>query len=106
VVLPVQEQGVAKEEGATNPVYPSSSTSDEKWEDEEEQDDSEDERDERLLALKPSHQRVIVEVKHVEETFERFCKYPKCGEALEKELRTICILYYNKPHHPVHKQCL
>jgi hypothetical protein len=76
------------------PEPESSSTSDEER-DESEQDIDEAKEDEeyerRFVLKKPPHERVILEVAHVEEAFERFSRCPECGSGLSIELRTICI---------------
>jgi hypothetical protein len=46
--------------------------------------------DEEEEQQKPSHTRVITEVKALLEAFQ-LCRCPKCGEALEPELKTVCI---------------
>jgi RNA polymerase-binding transcription factor DksA len=75
------------------PEPESSSTSDEEWEEESDSDEAkQDELYERsLLWKKPTHQRVILEVAHVEQAFERFSRCPECGSDLSIELRTVCI---------------
>jgi hypothetical protein len=43
-----------------------------------------------VVAKKPTHTRVILEVAHLEEAFQNYgC--PECGEYLELKLRTVCI---------------
>jgi hypothetical protein len=61
----------------------SSSSSDDEWQevprgDEDDEEDEEDERHQLLLkSEKPPHQRVILEVQHVEDAFNEFCKCPE-----------------------------
>jgi hypothetical protein len=76
------------------PRSPSSSSSDGEWKDNgEDEEDSLDEADEMKLwrKEKPPHERVLLEVKHVEEAFENFSKCPECDGALQIVLNTICI---------------
>jgi hypothetical protein len=75
------------------PIHPpSSSSSDEEWEYEgDEEEDEDDEEEMMLLQRKPLHQRVILEVKHVEEALVKFSKCPECGGVLHVTLNTICI---------------
>jgi hypothetical protein len=61
-------------------------------------DDLEDElgleEPEELEALdKPSHNRVILEVKTLMEALKIHCRCPECGESVEPELKTVCWLY-------------
>jgi hypothetical protein len=71
-------------------VESSSSSSDGEWSEEEEEDDEEDD-EAILLKEKPLHERVILEVKHVEQAFEKFSKCPECGQSLLLQLNTVCI---------------
>jgi hypothetical protein len=79
------------------PVIHSSSSSDGEWReeaDEEEEEDDEDIEDEAHLLRhkeKPMHKRVILEVRHVEQAFEKFCRCPECGNPLLLQLETVCI---------------
>jgi uncharacterized protein with PIN domain len=75
---------------------PSSSSSDGEWEEREsdEEEDEEDEEDEAILLKnkeKPMHERVMLEVKHIELAFEKFSKCPECGKGLVLQLNTVCI---------------
>jgi hypothetical protein len=61
---------------------------------EEEEDDEEDIEDEAQLLKhkeKPMNERVILEVRHVEQVFEKFCRCPECGNPLLLQLETVCI---------------
>ena len=62
-----------------------SSTSDEEYEQQGEDEEEEDEDDEaRLLKeVKPLHQRVIVEARHLEDAIEQFSKCPECNGRVE-----------------------
>jgi hypothetical protein len=45
----------------------------------------------KLKMEKPMHERVMVEVKHVESVFEKFCNCPECDGPMELKLDTVCI---------------
>jgi hypothetical protein len=67
------------------PVESSSSSSDGEWKDDGENEDDEDAADEVMILKskeKPLHERVILEVKHVELAFEKFSRCPECDEPL------------------------
>jgi hypothetical protein len=44
-----------------------------------------------LKKEKPPHERLILEVQHVEAAFEKFAISPECDNALTIEFNTICI---------------
>jgi hypothetical protein len=73
----------------------SSSSSDGEWEEEEEEEEEEDADDEAKMSSmkmeKPMHQRVIVEVRHIEQAFEKFARCPVCDKPLVLQLETVCI---------------
>jgi hypothetical protein len=69
----------------------SSSSSDEEWEYEGDNEEDDEDDEAQLLKEKPMHERVLLEVKHVELAFEKFSRCPECSKPLHLELRTICI---------------
>jgi hypothetical protein len=73
----------------------SSSEDDDEWEYEGDNEDEEhnDEDEAQLLKEKekPEHERVIVELKHVQDALEQFSKCPECKEPLRANVDTICI---------------
>jgi hypothetical protein len=88
--------GKRKQPPASPESKSSSSSLDEEWEVHEDRScyEEEDEDDEAMLLLKmekPMHERVMLEVQHVELTFEKFSKCPDCHKPLTMQLNTECV---------------
>jgi hypothetical protein len=72
----------------------SSSSSDDEWEEEEEEEEEDTSDEDAMLKLrkeKPPHERVLVEVQHLQDAFAKFCICPECEEPLAIDLLTVCI---------------
>jgi hypothetical protein len=77
------------------PSSSSSSSSNSACDMEDEDDETEEEDEEAEMKLwqkeKPPHKRVIMEVLHVHEAFDKFAKCPECMGPLVLDLTTVCI---------------
>jgi hypothetical protein len=84
-----------RRDGKQKEPPPPSSSSDGAWDTEDEEDETEEEDEEAEMKLwqkeKPPHKRVIMEVMHVHEAFDKFSKCPECMGPLVLDLNTVCI---------------